>query len=97
MFQNGLKGQALTPLFFAFCFGMVLSTMLNQHRLETSSETQDDSLMTYRGLDKTIEDLPQDLADKLAQAFETYQQERNGLLADAALRLKLLDSTLKRI
>ena len=89
MFQNAIKGQALTPLFFAFCFGMVLSTMLNQRPV--NPEVSEEPLMTYRGLDKYLEDLPSDIASKLQKEHQAFLTAKQGYLEDAALRFKVLD------
>ena len=73
-------------MFFAFSLGMVLSNLLSQSKAEPPKPVTE-ILFTYKGVDKTVEDLSPDSREKLQQlAFQ-----RHALLERAALEQYLYD------
>lgn len=73
--------------FFAFSLGMVLSNLLGQRHIEQPKKSTAEILFTYKGIDKTLEDISIDKQKKLKQLM----QERLALLEYAALEQYLLD------
>jgi len=77
------------PVFFAFAFGMVLSNLLHQRQNEVLPESS--YLLAYKGIDKTIEELPADLADQLRALDQDYRNKKKALMNDAGLRFYVLE------
>jgi len=73
-------------MFFAFSLGMVLSNLLGQSKAE-SKEPVAEILFTYKGVDKTTEDVSHTIREKLSQ----LAMQRYGLLERAALEQYLYD------
>ena len=77
----------LILMFVAFAFGMILSNLLAQSRaVQDATEPQEEVLLTYRGLDKTLADLPEDIAERYRIVTERTHREQQSLLHAAALR-----------
>lgn len=73
-------------IFFAFSLGMVLSNLLGQSQIEAIKPVTE-ILFTYKGVDKTIENLSSDKREKLQQlALKRYE-----VLEQAALEQYLHD------
>ena len=73
-------------MFFAFSLGMVLSNLLSQSQGESPKPVAE-ILFTYKGVDKTVEDLSPDSREKLQQ----LAAKRYALLERAALEQYLYD------
>jgi hypothetical protein len=73
-------------MFFAFSLGMVLSNLLSQSKVELS-EPVVDILFTYKGVDKTLENLSAEKREQLQQ----LAAERYAILEYAALEQYLQD------
>ena len=76
-------------IFFAFSFGMILSNLIGQSAKEGLEP--EPYLLTYRGIDKDIDDLPEDLVTQLKALESDYQMKRLLVLHDAGLRFHLYD------
>lgn len=85
-----LDRDTMIPLFFAFSFGMILSNLLGQQRLERDEE-EADYVMTYKGVDLRVEDLPEDQASALSALYQEKQSQRKVLLEQAAVALLIND------
>ncbi|MDX1451423.1 MAG: hypothetical protein R3183_02620 [Oleiphilaceae bacterium] len=82
----------LILMFFAFSFGMILSNLLGQGQLMKGKQaTGEEILLTYRGIDKTIHDLPEEIAAAYSEVSEKLQREQVYLLHNAALQWQLND------
>jgi len=73
-------------MFFAFSLGMVLSNLLSQSKAE-APEPAAEILFTYKGIDKT----EQDISTHLREALSGLVAERYALLERAALEQYLYD------
>lgn len=77
------------PLFFAFSFGMLLSNLLAENKPQVREDSTYE--LAYRGLDKTRDELPNEIARQLETAEKDYLQKRQDLLERAGLRFHLHD------
>ena len=85
MSKNYFNREVFVPIFFAFSFGMILATSL--HQKNVASHDDSEYLLMYKGVDKTLKDLPRDLSMPLEQLTQEYRAKRERLLEDAAMRL----------
>lgn len=77
-------------LFFAFSFGMILSNLLGQSGDEAEQEDgQEDVVMVYRGLDKTMDDLPEPFASQFKTLREETRKQQTQILYSVALEWQL--------
>lgn len=75
-------------LFFAFAFGMILSSLLTQYGQENETIATSDLLFMYRGVDITIEQI----ADEDKALLMSINKEKNRYIENAALRYYFLDT-----
>ena len=78
-------------MFFAFAFGMILSNLLNTQSQTKQSEIAEETLFIYRGIEKTVQDIPNADAKNLA----ALEREKLTLLENIALHYFFLDQSLK--
>jgi len=64
MKKTKLDRSQFIMTFFAFSLGMVLSNLLSQSTVEPP-KPEKEILFTYKGMDKTVEDLSPDKREKL--------------------------------
>lgn len=84
--KTKLDRSQFIMMFFAFSLGMVLSNLLSQSKAEPLKPMAE-VLFTYKGVDKTVEDLSPDKRKKLQQ----LAAKRYALLERAALEQYLYD------
>lgn len=75
-------------IFFAFSFGMILSNLLGQADDKHEPITTD-VIMVYRGLDKTIDDLPESIADEFRALQRETAEKQMQMLYGVALEWQL--------
>jgi len=86
MKKTKLDRSQFIMTFFAFSLGMVLSNLLSQSTVEPP-KPEKEILFTYKGMDKTVEDLSPDKREKL----QRLAARRYELLEHAALEQYLHD------
>lgn len=74
------------PLFFAFSFGMVLSNLIGQQQMK-KQPLAPDYVMTYRGIDLTIDELPPHQAEQLKALVNEQRQAQQAILEQVAVAL----------
>ena len=84
--KTKLDRSQFIMMFFAFSLGMVLSNLLSQSTVEPP-KPETEILFTYKGIDKTVEDLSPDKREKL----QRLAARRYALLERAALEQYLHD------
>lgn len=86
-----LDRETMIPLFFAFSFGMILSNLLGQQKLALNSEQSADYVMTYKGVDMRIADLPEEMGQALSLLNQEHEIEQKELLEQAAVAMLIND------
>jgi len=86
MSKTRIDRSQFIMMFFAFSLGMVLSNLLGQSKAESTEPTAE-ILFTYKGIDKTAEDVSHTIREKLNQ----LAMKRYDLLERAALEQYLYD------
>ncbi len=81
----------LILMFVAFAFGMILSNLLTQSRALQEAPDREEVLITYRGMDKTLDDLPEDIATAYRALSARTAREQQLLLQTAALQWALAE------
>lgn len=86
--KSPLQRTQFIMMFFAFAFGMMLSSLLSQYGQQKEAASQEkEILFIYRGIEKYIEDLvPQD-----RERLTELATKKLNIVENAALRLYLLD------
>lgn len=81
-------------VFFAFALGMILSSLLSQKPLTAPSD-REQVLITYRGIDQTIADLPEGLASEYCARQAETQAQQIKLLSSAAISFYVTEHAAK--
>jgi len=76
-------------LFFAFSFGMILSNLIGQSSQNKVSNKN--YVLAYRGIDKTMVELPSELAKKLTKLEVDFVAEKTNILKDAGIQFFIHD------
>lgn len=82
-------------LFFAFSFGMILSNLLGQTNQTEPTETSE-VVMVYRGIDKSIDDLPEPIASEFKELRENALKKQTEMLYSVALQWQLEEFAAKQ-
>lgn len=86
--KSPLQRTQFIMMFFAFAFGMMLSSLLAQYaKQKDADENQKEILFIYRGIEKYPEDVIADDRKKL----ETLARQKLAIIENAALRQFFLD------
>jgi protein-disulfide isomerase len=75
-----------TYVFFAFSFGLLISALVMKHT-STAKADSSQALITYKGVDKTLKDLPLTIAMPLFQLEKSVYDEKSRLLEEAAIQM----------
>jgi len=76
----------LIMLFFAFSLGMILANLLGNRFFQEESALSDNTvLISFRGEDKFLGDLPDDFAEAYLDLEEKTRKQKEILLENAAL------------
>jgi antitoxin component of RelBE/YafQ-DinJ toxin-antitoxin module len=76
-------------LFFAFSFGMILSNLIGQNSQNKAGDEK--YVLAYRGIDKTMDELPSVMAEKLTKLEAEYVAKKTGILEDAGIQFFIHD------
>jgi protein-disulfide isomerase len=79
-----------TYVFFAFSFGLLISALVMKHTSTTHTDSSQ-ALIAYKGVDKTLKDLPLSIAMPLFQIEKSVYEEKTRLLDEAAIRMYISD------
>ncbi len=84
-------------MFFAFSFGMILSNLIGQKNANAPKELAPrEVLLTYRGYDKYVDDLPAHLVEPYRALESEYQHKQHELLISAGLYLHIENYALQQ-
>lgn len=90
--KSPLQRTQFIMMFFAFAFGMILSSLLTQFgKQKASNEAHKEILFIYRGTEKYLEDVVAEDREKL----NSIAREKLAILENAALRQYFMDEANK--
>ncbi len=84
-------------IFFAFAFGMILSNLIGQARHDDAGSGKNrDVLITLRGIDFYLEDLPEPLAQRYQDIEADAAKQQSALLHSFALEQYVSDYAIEK-